>query len=133
MNTDNFSLVLDTSAWIAYFQSEKSGIQIEEMLQTRRCFTPTTVIAELSDFFARKKRTGFSDALAFIQKKTGIAELDTVIAQNAGIIKNNVRERFKNNFSLIDASILATALELNAKVVTGDSHFKKLPGTIFLE
>lgn len=130
--TENSELVLDTSAWIAYFQNEKSGPQIEDFLKGGRCITPTTVVAELSDFFARKKRSGFDDALRFIQKKTLLAELTVPTAQKAGIIKNNIREQFQSNFSLIDATILATAHEYNAKVVTGDSHFKKIPGTVFL-
>lgn len=125
--------VLDSQAWIEYFQGSAQGQRVRTILEQKNSLTPTAVIAELSNFFVRKEVTGWNNALSVIQSKTIIANLNVRIAEQAGALKFEIRNKFKNNFSLIDAMILATAREHNARVVTGDRHFKELPETIFLE
>lgn len=129
---ENSEFVLDTHAWIEYFEGTTRGQPVRTMVLSGHAITPTIVIAELSDFFAKKKREGWPDAFELITSKTHVIELNPFIAQKAGILKQQVRSQFKNNFSLPDAIILTTAQESNARVVTGDRHFKKLPGTVFL-
>jgi predicted nucleic acid-binding protein len=71
--------------------------------------------------------------IAFIESNSIIISLDKKTATDAGRIKHKMRELQKNNFGLADAIILATAGYLEAKVLTGDYHFRGLKNTEYLE
>jgi predicted nucleic acid-binding protein len=127
----NSEFILDSYAWIEYFNGSLQGAKVKEMLATKRALTPSIVIAELA--FRYADWSEWKQMLAFIQANTEITGLNYQTANYAGQIKQAIRERLKNNFGLADAIILATAKEHRAKIVTGDQHFKEMPETIFLE
>ncbi len=128
-----YNYVLDSSAWIEYFRGTKKGELVEKCLGHGKTATPAIVLGELSDFYTRGNKDYFEKDLLFISSKTSIIDLSAEIAIDAGKIKNAVRRKYKNNFGLADAVILATARKFEAQTVTSDSHFKGLKETIFLE
>ncbi|MBN2067923.1 MAG: PIN domain-containing protein [Candidatus Diapherotrites archaeon] len=128
----SYKYVLDTFAWVEYFRGTQKGETVKKCVEEGACATPTIVIAELSDVYEREKNKYWERDLAFIIYKTTIVNLDQNIATKAGKMKNAIRKKHKAKFGLADAIILTTAQELEAKVVTGDTHFEKLTGIVFL-
>lgn len=124
--------VLDTHAWIEYFRGSESGEKVGLFIQNEKCFTPSIVIAELADLYSKKKYGFLQNDVDFIKANSGIIELDEKIALNSGKIKQHIRKKYKNNFGLADAIILSTAREMDATILTGDYHFKKLKNVEYL-
>lgn len=124
--------LIDSFAWIEYFRGTKEGEKVKRLLENFRCFTHTVVIAELSDKYSRENYSFWSQDLQFISENSVLLNLDMQTASEAGKIKQLVRKKYKNKFGLVDAIILATAKKMNAKVVTGDKHFKPLENVEFL-
>jgi len=68
------------------------------------------------------------EMLLEIQQRSRIVPIDINIARLAG----NVRSRMKEG-GIADALIIATAIINQAKVLTGDPHFKTLPDVILID
>ena len=128
----NYKFLIDTFAWIEYFRGTKKGEIVRDCIEKGKTFTPTIVLAELSDVYERTKVPNWERDLAFIISKTTIVDLNQQLATESGKIKNAVRKKHKTKFGLADAIILATARKMNTKVVTGDKHFEKMSDVIFL-
>jgi len=128
----SYKYVLDTFAWVEYFRGTEKGKNVRKCLEEGSCATPTIVMAELSDVYEREKNNYWERDLAFIIYRTTVVNLDQNIAANAGKAKNLIRKKYKTKFGLADVIVLATAQELEAKVVTGDRHFEKLSEVVFL-
>ena len=128
----NYKFLIDTFAWIEYFKGTKKGEMVRDCIEKEKTFTPTIVLAELSDVYERTKVPNWERDLAFIISKTTILDLNQQQAIESGKIKNAVRKKYKTKFGLADAIILATARKMNAKVVTGDKHFEKLSEVVFI-
>lgn len=116
--------VIDSFAWFEYFSGSRAGETARTSIEGGNGITPTIVIAELAEKYARQKMH-FVDDLKFIAIKSQIAPLDSNIAEKAGII-NYERKRKVNRWGLADSIVLATARARKAKVITGDEHFRDL-------
>lgn len=127
----SFDYVIDSFAWFEYFIGSKRGEAVRRYVEGKESATPTIVIAELSRKFLkevtadRETMAGRTAKLAFTKASTVIVDLTEEIAEKAGEI-DVVRKRDVPNWGLTDSIILATAQMNNAKVVTGDQHFKDL-------
>ena len=128
--TSNY--LLDSFAWIEYFRGTEKGRKVKKVLENFNCFTPTVVIAEISDKYSREGYSFWDKDLQFILENSVLLDLDLHIASDAGKMKQLVRKKYKNKFGLADAIILVSARKINAKVVTGDKHFKPLINVEFL-
>lgn len=133
MTSTNYNYVIDSHAWIEYFKGTQLGEVVNEILEGKVCFTPTIVIAELSDKYSRSGTDLTEKGLQFIIQKSNLIELRWETALEAGKLKQEIRKNARNNFGLADAIVLATAKKLEALVVTGDHHFKGLEGVEYLE
>ncbi|MCF2141790.1 MAG: PIN domain-containing protein [Candidatus Lokiarchaeota archaeon] len=102
-----------------------------------QCFTPSIVIAELSDKFNREnKQEKWKILLKFINNKTEIVNLDIKLADQAGKIKIDLRKMQQSRtqkLGLADAIIYQTAVHKEAKLISGDEHFKDFSGVIYLK
>lgn len=125
--------LLDSFAWIEYFSGSKQGEKVNELLEKESCYTPIIVFAELSGYYAKNNIGSWQKDREFIQSKTPILQMSNDLASTSGKLKEFVRNKYKNNFGLADAIILAAARSLGAKVVTGDHHFKVFKNVEFLE
>ncbi|MCH7902571.1 PIN domain-containing protein [archaeon] len=128
--TSNY--ILDSYAWIEYFRGSKKGEIVNRFIQNEKCFTPSIVIAELADLYSKKKYGFLQGDIDFIKANSSVLVLDAEIALNSGKIKQRIRKKYKNNFGLADAIMLATARAAGAIVLTGDHHFKKLKNIEYL-
>jgi|SRR3989344_835712 len=116
-------LVIDTSVLIDYL---RGGMKWEELLgkleKDAEIYLPTIVIFELfSGKSTAKQETAskINDFLGFFQK----VELTERIAKRAGELFRDMNK----NLGAPDYIIAATALELNAMLVTiNTSHFKQI-------
>jgi len=64
--------------------------------------------------------------------RSSIVDLNLQIAKNAAVINQKMR-KIKRHWGLADSIIYATAKLYEAKVVTGDEHFRNLPITVFIK
>ena len=120
--------VLDTFAWIEYFAGSAQGEKVRQCVESGEAITPSIVVAEFTDKYERE-RTNPKEQLSFVRTKSSIAPLDDVIAEAAGRISAQRRTKVKG-WGLVDSVVLATARTLEAKVVTGDEHFRDLKEAI---
>jgi predicted nucleic acid-binding protein len=95
--------------------------------------TPTICLAEVyaktleveSQELAEKQRV-------FIKEKSVIASLDEPIAVESAKVQIKMKKEI-DGWGLADSIVYATALLKKAEVVTGDEHFKKLKGVLFIK
>ncbi len=127
----NATHVIDSFAWIEYFAGSKAGEFAKKYIEGSETVTPTIVIAELSNKYARLKQD-FEPKLRFIILKSRTVPLDEETASLAG--KINAERRIKvDRWGLVDSIILATARLQKAGVVTGDEHFRDLKEAILIK
>lgn len=126
------TLILDTYAWIEYFEGSSQGIEVRKLLDggEEPLFTPSIALAEIGDAYAKGKiKAKWQEIVNFITFNTQLQPINPQIAFQAGKLKNEIRKQ-SGDFGLIDGIILATANYLNGKVVTGDIHLTRLGGVI---
>lgn len=108
--------VVDTWAWIAYFDKNPSYRQLieESMLKT-----PTVVVAELSRILERRKasESAVSQIFSFVEKRSEIMPLDAEKARTGGKLAE------KEELDFADALIYNYASQ-DQLLLTGDEHFR---------
>ncbi len=112
------------------FLGTPKGSVVTDLLEKERCATSILTIAELSDKCEREKQV-FEPYLEFIQRKAALIPITIEIAQQAGRLKNELRQHSKN-ISLADSIHFQTAKSMGAAFVTGDPDFKEVKGILFL-
>jgi predicted nucleic acid-binding protein len=118
------SVVIDSFAWIEYFAGSEQGEKAKRYIETGDAITPSIVMAEFTDKYARE-RMDSKERLAFIRTKSMILPLDDEMAELSGRISAERRSRAKG-WGIVDSIVLATARTRDAKIVTGDEHFRDL-------
>ena len=119
--------LIDSSGWIEFFidgpLTEKYSKYIKNL--TKIC-TPTIVLYEVYKKI-KLERTEEEALLAVSQiNKTSVIQLDESIALSAADLS------LQHSLPMADAIVYATAVEKNCRVITGDTHFKKLDKVIFI-
>lgn len=123
-------IIVDTYAWIEYFKGSVEGKKAKKFIEgSFELFTPSIVIAELSDKYRRENINEWPIRKRFVKFKTKILNLDEKIADEAGKLKQDIRKKYRDA-SLADAIILAHSLDAKAKIITGDKHLKNLNSSI---
>jgi len=114
--------VLDSWAWIEYFDGTKIGEKVREHIKKDAVFTSAVTLTEVISKMKRRRLDADSafDAITSVSKVILITEIS---AKEAGLIHAAVKAS-KSNFSFGDAYALQTARRLGAKVLTGDPDFK---------
>ena len=118
------SYTLDTYAWIEYFEGSPQGERVRRIIEGshEKLFTPSIVLAELSDAIVKGKvKLEWGDAARFIFLNTEIKDIDSNVAEKAGILKNSLRKKHPD-FGIVDAIVLATSIKTSSKLLTGDPH-----------
>ena len=132
-------IVIDAYAWIEHFLGSQKGKKTDETLQeSDELFTPDIVLAEIARKYARE---GVEDSVIQTRLQQ-IEDASNIIGLNAEIalvatkcyleMESNSKKQNLTQPGLFDAIILAMGRFLNAKVLTGDQHFKNLPETLWL-
>ncbi len=132
-----YKYVLDSYAWVEYVIGSLMGEFVEFLLNNADCFTPTIVIAELSDKFHREKKLKDWELLfKFLKNTTQIIPLSEMLAFQSGQQKTKLRKKHlpgDQKVGLADAIIYQTSLNHEAKLVSGDDHFKNIKNVIYLK
>jgi predicted nucleic acid-binding protein len=131
--------VIDSYAWIEQFTGSANGKKVKEILENAdELYTPDLVLAEVARKYIRSNvdDNTINKRLQQIANNSKIVSLDPKLAFESAKCYREIEESArKNKFntpSLADAIVLASARMLNAKVLTGDQHFKNLPDTVWI-
>lgn len=116
--------IVDTFAWLEYFLGSEAGRKTKEYIEGDQAVTPTIVLAEFADKYAREKLDP-TERLRYIKNRSVIAVLDEQTAEVAGRINAERRAKVAG-WGLADSVILATARMRKLRVITGDEHFRDL-------
>ncbi len=132
--------VIDSYAWIEHFLGSEKGAKTDEiLLNADDIYTPDTVLAEIARKYAREgvEDNIIQSRLQQVEDASNIVGLDAEIALLSAKcyleMQANTKKLKLKLPSLFDAIILAIGRSLNAKILTGDQHFKSLPETLWLE
>jgi predicted nucleic acid-binding protein len=118
------AIVLDSFAWIEYFNGTRTGEKVQNLLGSERVLTPAIVVAELSEKYKRLNRE-FGSKYDFLRARTSVVPIEEGLARVAGEI-NFERKKMVRGWGMADSMILATARRSGSRIVTGDPHFKDL-------
>ena len=121
------SELLDTWAWIEFYQGSETGEKIYEMIESENdIYTSIITVAELSDNYHRgnfETDHSWNQIEKFIENKSQILHIDKEVARDAGEIKERQRKE-SSDFGLMDAIILSTARKEDISLISGDKHLK---------
>jgi predicted nucleic acid-binding protein len=124
--------VIDAYAWIEYFTATKAGTKVKTMLEqeNNEIYTCAVTIAEIISKTTREKQDteAVYDTLT---TNSNIIDADNQLSKQAGILHAQTRKT-KKDFGLADAYVLATARMINARILTGDPHFKGIKEAILI-
>jgi predicted nucleic acid-binding protein len=124
--------IIDSYAWIEYLDGSTLGEKVKKILnEDNEIFSLNLTISEVISR-VKRKNGDIDTAYTAINSISKVAEITPEIAKKAGVFHAEIRKKIKD-FGLVDALILILSRELNAKVVTGDEHFRGFKETIFLK
>ncbi|MGB9854731.1 MAG: PIN domain-containing protein [Candidatus Bathyarchaeales archaeon] len=133
------AIVVDSYAWIEIFIGSSQGEKAKETIQNaEEAYTPGIVLAEIARKYMREgaEEKAIRERLKTIEETTEITQIDAEAALESAKWYIQLTEKAKKENlktpSLFDAIMLATAKTLNAKLVTGDEHFKGLNQTLWI-
>ncbi len=107
------------------------GRKVSDLIdENDEVFTCALTVAEVISKAARKGK----DTKAIYDILTSNSEVivaDEDLSFEAGLQHSEMRKTIKD-FGLTDAYVLATAKKLNAKILTGDKHFKGIKEAVLI-
>jgi predicted nucleic acid-binding protein len=120
------SYVIDAWAWVEYLVGSEHGAKLNRILNedNNEVYTCAVTLAEIISKVAREKRD-VESAYNMVSSNSQIVNVNKELSMQAGLLHCEMRKTQKD-FGLADAYVLATARRLNAKVLTGDLHFKNI-------
>lgn len=124
--------VVDSYSWIDYFDGNKQGKKVREFLESKNNEIITNILT-LSEIISVFKRRGYDYDKAF-EKIINLSKLyinNVNFSKEVGLLHAEIKTKIKD-FGLADAFVLLTARKLNAKILTGDPHFKNFKETIMV-
>jgi predicted nucleic acid-binding protein len=132
-------IVVDSYAWIEVFLGSEKGSRARKIIEeASEAYTPDVVLAEVARKYLRE---GFGEdvilkRLRAMTEATDVVPVGVELALESAKCYLELSEKAKMERigvpSLFDALVLATARVLEAKVVTGDEHFKNLSETLWV-
>ncbi len=122
MSTSGKKYVIDSWAWIAYFDGTEAGKRVDNVILNSEAFTSAVTVAEVLSK-AEREGKNTDKIFDFMVSLSKIIDVNADIAKAVGQLHARVKKN-SPNFSLADAFALQTAKYLTAKVLTGDPDFK---------
>lgn len=127
-------VVVDSYAWIEYFRGSKKGEKVQQIIENPEVdvITPSIVIAEVVSSIEREKKdseTPYQHMILTSRVDPLSAERAKKVGRKHALLRQKIRD-----FGMADTVVLITAEENNAKIITGDPHFKGMREVgLFLE
>ena len=123
--------VIDAYAWIEYLDGTEAGKKVTAILENNNdTYTCAVTLAEVVSKVARKNKDA-KIAHDVLLSNSQIVCVDEELSLQAGLLHSEMRKTAKD-FGLADAYILATAIKLKAKILTGDTHFKPIKEAVMI-
>ena len=125
--------MVDAWAWVEYLVGSELGTKLNKILDesNNEVYTCAITLAEVISKVARENRD-VEAAYNILSSNSQIVKIDKELSLEAGLLHCEVRKTLKD-FGLADAYVLATARKLNAKVLTGDLHFKNIKDAVMIK
>ncbi|MEK6923869.1 MAG: PIN domain-containing protein [Candidatus Micrarchaeota archaeon] len=119
------TVTFDTWAWLEYFAASKRSERVKQVVEASdEICTSAISLLEIKAKFAREKQP-YDEFLAFVCRRSRIVDVDKGIALDAA-------GHCERGLHTVDAVIYATAQSVRSTLLTGDVHFKGLPGVEML-
>lgn len=117
-------MLLDTSAWIEFFEGTEKGKRVKEVLNQNKCYTSIVSLAEVTNWSLKyKKDTPF--LIEAMQKLSSIINMDNDLCVLAGQL-NFERKKINKKWGMLASFILATSIIYNLKLLVKDSDYRDL-------
>ena len=123
--------VVDTWVWVEYFEGNNQKIKAFIDSEENKIYISTVTISEVISF-AKRKGKDVDEIFKALVSLSQVFAGDYLFYKEVGLLHAEVKKKIKD-FGLADAFILATARRLNAKILTGDPHFKGFREVIFIK
>ena len=116
--------VIDSYAWVEYLKGSEKGITVRKLIESEENenFTSLIAVSEVVSSIIRQDM----DFKAAKEKMFELSNIDILEKEDfvqAGMIHAEMRKTIKD-FGLGDCFVLLLARKINAKILTGDLHFK---------
>jgi predicted nucleic acid-binding protein len=121
-------IVVDAYAWVEYL--EGANRKVADIIRDSELHTSIVNVAEVASK-AERTRKDSNEIVHAINQLANIWGLDVERIARVGQLHAEMRKRIKD-FGLGDCFVLELAERLNAKILTGDSHFKGLENVILI-
>jgi predicted nucleic acid-binding protein len=132
-------IVVDSYAWIEVFLGSEKGDKARKIIgEASEVYTPDVVLAEVARKYLREGsgEDVILNRLRAMTEATDVVPVGVELALESAKCYLKLSEKAKMERtgvpSLFDALVLATARVLDARVVTGDEHFKNLSETLWV-
>ena len=124
--------VIDSYAWIEYFLGSSSGMKVKECIENsdNEIITNSLNLAEISSYCARNNLDD-KEIIKIVFSNSKIFHFKEDFSIEAGILHAEIRKKIKD-FGLTDSFVLLTARKINAKIITGDEHFRNFRETVMI-
>jgi predicted nucleic acid-binding protein len=124
--------VVDAYAWIEYLDGSEAGRKVNALLENNgETYTCAMTIAEVVSKVSRKGRN-VKIAYDVLLSNSQIVNVDEELSLQAGLLHSEMRKTLKD-FGLADAYVLAVARTVNAKILTGDPHFRGVKEAVMIK
>ena len=120
-------MLIDTSAWIEFFDGSEKGKKVWNFLNSANCFTSIITITELTKW-AIKNNIDYKNRIERIKKSSNIININEIVALLAG----QINEEYENRPGIADSIIYATAKFYKLRVLTSDKDFSGLDDVEFI-
>jgi len=124
-------VLVDSWAWIELFKKSPSCHEIERLLRGRKLFASVLSLAEVAHWCSRNFVPA-EEYLKAIKENATILFVHDEIAGEAGIRLSRLKN-ISPGFGMIDSIIYTQAISTGLPLLTGDPHFKNLPGVEFIQ
>ena len=118
--------VVDSSGWVEYFQDGPRAQAYERYLKRPDLLVPTIVLYEVYKLIRREASEEEALVAVARMKAAQAVPLDEALALEAADLS------LAHRLPLADAVVYASVRAHQALLVTGDQHFRDLPGVEYL-
>ena len=124
--------ILDTWAWVEYFEGSIKGEKVKHIIEDQKNEIIINIV-NVSELVSVVDRKNFDSEklLSIVFSICSVFSGDNAFSIYVGKRHAEIKSKIKD-FGLLDAFILCTAEKINAKIVTGDPHFKNMKNVIML-
>ncbi|MBX8634675.1 MAG: PIN domain-containing protein [Candidatus Thermoplasmatota archaeon] len=132
-------IVIDSYAWIEIFSGTQKGRRaLAAIEEADEVLTPDIVLSEVARKYMREgaDENKAMERLETISETSEILGIDAATAVESAkmylLLEKNAKEKSLTKPGLFDGIVLAFARVNQARVLTGDQHFKDLEDTLWL-